>query len=248
MIHLYIDESGSMTNKINCDHNKFFVVSIIKVNDKKILDRNYKRFVSKYYKNLKKIDIDNKIFLNGKFHELKGCALTHDLKRKFVQMICKDNPFELYYIKLNNDSIDENFFLNKARSFNYLLKLFFIHNHNQGNLPSDKYYLHIDERNIKTQAKYQCAEYLNTELILEENILSEPLKVMYFDSANCKFVQIADIFANLLFSNLMNNQYNDILIELQNSNILKNTLYFPIRKKLKKLAYIHWQSKIYMLT
>ena len=149
MINLYIDESGSLTELF--ENNKYFVISIIKVNNKKQLERNFKRFVSENMKELLKIDTNNKMFLNGKFHELKGCALTPVLKRKFVKNILKNNSFEIFYIKVDNSMIDGMFLDSKARSFNYLLKLFLIKNLRDGNLIDDEIFLHIDERNIKTK-------------------------------------------------------------------------------------------------
>lgn len=125
-INLYIDESGSITNKY-LDFNPYFIISIVKVKDEKILKRNLKRFISDNLKELQKIDFNHKMFINGKFHELKGSELNYPLKLKFINMICKNNCLEIYYIKLYNSGLDEKFNENKARVFNYLLKLFFIH-------------------------------------------------------------------------------------------------------------------------
>ena len=100
MTNLYIDESGSLTN--NCEEYKqpFFIISIIKVRNEKVLHRNLKRFVSRNMKILKNLDKASKMFINGKFAELKGSALNGALKRTFVDEIAKGEPFELFYIKV----------------------------------------------------------------------------------------------------------------------------------------------------
>ena len=40
----YIDESGSINNHLS--HNKYFVIALVRVLNKKSLKRSYKRFVS----------------------------------------------------------------------------------------------------------------------------------------------------------------------------------------------------------
>ena len=188
MINLYIDESGSMTSNSEEYKQPFFIVSVIKVTNSKVLNRNLKRFISKNLKLLKKLDTQNKMFINGKFAELKGSSLNSALKRKFVTEITKDFPFELYYIKLFNKQVNPMMLNNKARAFNYLLKLFFQFSLRNKTFEDEEYFLQIDERNIKTQSKNTLEDYLNTELILNDGLLSKPLKVKYFDSVNNKFI------------------------------------------------------------
>lgn len=227
MTNLYIDESGSLTN--NCEEYKqpFFIISIIKVKNEKVLYRNLKRFVSGNIKILKKLEKSNKMFINGKFTELKGSALNGALKRTFVDEITKDEPFELFYIKVYNSQVSNTFIQNKARAFNFLLKIFFEHNLRNKNLIDCEYFLQIDERNIKTQSKNTLEDYLNTELILNFNLLTKPLLVKYFDSAHNKFIQVADVFSNLYYSHCITNKYGDILANLKQKSILKEIFAFP---------------------
>lgn len=227
MINIYIDESGSMTPKSEEYKQPFFIVSLIIVKDEKKLKRNLKRFVSNNLHTLKKIDRENKMFNNGIFRELKGNVFNSALKRKFVNSIIKDSSFEVYYIKLLNSKAKAQMFENKARTFNYLLKLFFQHNIRNGNLKDCEYFLQIDERNIKTQSKNTLVDYLNTELVLSDDLLSQSLKVRYFDSANNKFIQVADIFANLYYSHCITNGYADVLNNLIEKGILKEIFIFP---------------------
>ena len=225
--NLYIDESGSLTN--NCEEYKqpFFIISIIKVKNEKVLHRNLKRFVSGNIKILKKLEKSNKMFINGKFTELKGSALNGALKRTFVDEITKDEPFELFYIKVYNSQVSNTFIQNKARAFNFLLKIFFEHNLRNKNLLDCEYFLQIDERNIKTQSKNTLEDYLNTELILNFNLLTKPLLVKYFDSAHNKFIQVADVFSNLYYSHCITNKYGDIFANLKQKSILKEIFAFP---------------------
>lgn len=230
--NIYIDESGSMTNNSEEYKQPFFIISLIKVTNEKVLKRNLKRFISSNLKTLQKIDTKNKMFINGKFAELKGSALNGALKREFVEKITKDQPFELFYIKLYNNQIKPIFVENKARAFNFLLKLFFEHSLRNKQIKNDKLFLQIDERNIKTQAKNTLEDYLNTELILNDYLLSSPLQVKYFDSVNNKFIQVADVFANIYYSECLTNAYVETINKLKENNILKEIFVFP--KKCQK--------------
>jgi len=230
MINLYIDESGSITNKVTYLNQQYFIISIIKVNNEKVLKKNLKRFISKNLKTLQKIDNENKMFVNNKFNELKGASLNRALKVEFVQSITKDNSIEIFYIKLFNNKVNELFVSNKARAFNYLLKLFFEHQLKNGNLIDEEYFLQIDERNIKTQAKMTLEDYLNTELILNYNLLTKNLHVKYFDSSNNRFIQVADVFANIFYSECLRNSYSELFNELRQKGILKEIFVFPKKK------------------
>lgn len=227
MINLYIDESGSMTT--NCEEYRqpFFIISIIKVKDEKVLRRNLKRFVSGNFKLLRKVDKSNKMFINGKFTELKGSALNGAIKETFVKEITKGDSFELFYIKILNSQLDKVFLENKARAFNFLLKLFFEYNLRNKRFSDGEYFLQIDERNIKTQSKNTLEDYLNTELILSDKLLSKPLFVKYFDSSNNKFIQVADVFSNLYYSHCLTNKYGEIFDDLKKRKILKEIFIFP---------------------
>lgn len=228
--NLYIDESGSITDK-NLKVNPYFVISIIKVNDSKILKRNLKRFISKNFDVLKKLDEENKMFdVNGEFREIKGSELSNPLKKEFIDKICREHCLDIFYIKVDNHKLDKKFVSNKARVFNYLLKIFFIHSSKKMYIDKGIYNLQIDERNVKTQAKYQLAEYLNTELLLTD-ILDEPVSVKYFDSCNCNFIQVADVFSNIFYSNCLNSAYNEELNKLKNDGYIKEIFKFPLKSK-----------------
>ena len=56
----------------------------------------------------------------------------------------------------------------------------------------------------------------------------------YFASANNKFIQVADVFANLYFSQCMNKAYAKEFEELCSSGYLKDVFYFPQKKRKNK--------------
>lgn len=100
-----------------------FIITLIVPTDKRKLEITYKRFVSKYYDDLKILDKDNKMFLNEKFHELKGSQFDKLMKKKFVEFFSKKKHFEIYYIRIKNCQLSNDFCKNTARAFNYVIRL-----------------------------------------------------------------------------------------------------------------------------
>ncbi len=230
---LYIDESGSMTSKDSGKH-PYFVISMVKVNDIKKVAKYFKRFVSENYEELKNIDKRQKMFsIDGHFRELKGSELTPDLKKEFMRKFFRENALEVFFITIDNKSVNPSLYNNTARAFNYCVKLaigFYIR---REELPSDIHTIEIDERNESTKTRYFLQEYLNTELILNENVLSNNLSVKYFDSANNIFIQIADVFANIKYSDLLTGNYKNDLDKARKEGYLKKIFKFP-QKNCKK--------------
>lgn len=228
-MNLYIDESGTIT-KCNPYNNKFFVITILIPKDKEKLKRVYKRFISKHFNELKECDKENKMFSRetGKFNEIKGYCLNDKLKLDFLNFFCKNNLFNVRYIILDNKSTLNKFIENKARTFNYLLKLFII-NSIKNNFITDKILnFHIDERNIKTDAKFSLEDYLNTELNLEEDLHLE-ITTEYYDSCDNKLIQIADVFSNIMYTRLNTKKFDKELKELKNKGYILPNFYFPNR-------------------
>lgn len=236
-MNIYIDESGSINNHANS--NKYFIIALVHPTNKAALKRAYKRFVSSNYNALLALDRDKtdqitgevirqggRMFQNGNFHELKGSQFDKEMKQKFVDFFCFKPSFEVYYIKIFNQSLTDRFCENTARVFNYTLKLaleYFIH---KGFLPNEDCFLQLDERNEKTKTRYFLENYLNTEFFMNETINGK-FDVAYFDSANNAFIQIADVFANLFYSHLQTNGYEPEFDKLSNTGILKCVFEFP---------------------
>lgn len=114
----------------------------------------------------------------------------------------KENNFRLLFIRVSNLKASDNLFRNKARAFNYILKLAFEYLHNQKILSDREWNIQIDERNVKKDAKYQLQDFLLTELSTGKNIVDN-ISVQYYDSCNNKLVQLADVFSNIFYSNIL---------------------------------------------
>lgn len=84
----------------------------------------------------------------------------------------------------------------------------------------------MDERNERTETKYFLENYLNTELFMNGTINGK-FDVAYFDSSTNSLIQIADVFANLLYSHLQTGGYDEELQKLKDAGILKFTFEFP---------------------
>ena len=229
MEYLYIDESGTMTTTYHTTH-PYFIISIIRAINANKLRLVYKRFVSSRMEELRKADTKNLMFKNSNFIELKGSCFTPDLKRSFVNYFCQNHYFELFFIIVDNSHIQPNFYSNTARAFNYLIRLameYYIHHQ----LISDSgIFLQLDERNERTETKHFLENYLNTELGLR-NIIKNDCTVKYFDSANNKIIQIADVFSNLYFSQLKTNAYDKEFNYMLNEGYLKYIFRFPNSKE-----------------
>ena len=236
-MNIYIDESGSINNKNTYD--KFFVVCLLKVNDIPKLQRAYKRFVSSNINRLKELDKDKidskngkvlkqggKMFSDDKFRELKGSQFDRNLKLKFLSFFAQNPCFELFFIKINNERLSDKFCANTARAFNYSIKLAISFLLRKGLLPVENCNLQLDERNEKTEAKFFLENYLNTEISLGDDVDAH-FAVKYFDSSNNRFVQLADVFSNIMYSNLKNGGYEEALNSLIDAGIIKYVFEFP---------------------
>ena len=235
MMNMYIDESGSI-NPLNTRLKRYFVIGIVIPKDKDKLKRVYKLFIRKNLKELKETDKYNIMFdENGNFIELKGSCLTEELKIKFLDFFCRNNLFEVRYIILDNSMISDKFIKNKARTFNYLIKLFLINSKKRGYIDDREIYLNIDERNVKTDSKFSLEDYLNQELVLSMDLV-DTANVHYYDSSENIFIQIADVFSNLLYSNMLTNgKYDAKIKELKENGYILPTFVFPKNKFIKNM-------------
>ncbi len=237
-MNIYIDESGSINNHSNSA--PYFVIALVHVIEKDKLSRAYKRFVASNYNRLLELDADKinsrtgrvtkaggKMFADGNFKELKGTQFDKGMKLRFVDFFSQKHYFDVYYIKLENTKLTDTFCENIARAFNYTVRLAISYFIKKGLLPEGNFYLQLDERNEKTETKYFLENYLNTELALS-GISKGKFDVRYFDSANNRFIQIADVFSNLYYSELLTGQYTEIFEKLRQRGILKCIFEFPI--------------------
>lgn len=225
MESIYIDESGSMTTQYQRNW-PYFVIALVRGQDPQRLRTLHTRFVRTRKKKLEAADTENKMFLGERFRELKGSALTSDLKREFVSYFCRPDTMEIYYIVLDNAEIKEQTYHNKSRAFNYMLKLALEYFIRGGFLPDASYTLQLDERNERTETKRFLKDYLNTEFHTS-GLLSADLEVQYFDSAQNKIIQLSDVLANLCYSQLLSGVYGPEINQMWDSGCLKQVFWFP---------------------
>ena len=239
MEYLYVDESGSMTTKY-CDSFPYFVICTIRVKDPDKLRKRYKRFVSKYYNELKCLDekialrrskhLDDKSRLfndDGTLKELKGVCLDYCMKKAFVKYMCKKDFLEVIYIKIDNSKVTEKLYNNTARAFNYVYKLMLEHSLRNDFLSSEKMLIQFDERNQRTDCKASLEDYLNMELVF--NNLSDEISVSYFDSSRNKIIQVADVLSNIFYSYCHNpEEYQELIDLMKERDCLKPIFIFPL--------------------
>lgn len=236
-LNIYIDESGSINRYVAND--AYFVIAMVHVLNPDALERAYKRFISSQYATLIDLDSDKvddmtgkitkhggRMFKNGKFKELKGAQFDRDMKRFFVNYFSRKHHFDLYYIVMKNDKLPQTYYNNVSRAFNYSLKSALLHFIQNGLLPNEDCFLQLDERNERVDNKSFLENYLNTELSLSGQVAGN-FTVRYFDSSNNKFVQIADVFSNLLYSHLQTGHYEGEFALLKELNILKGVYEIP---------------------
>lgn len=226
MQHLYIDESGSMTSQYT-RRWPYFIISIIRANSPEKLRKLHKWFCTKHMKALKSADSGEKMFKGGDFKELKGSSLTPILKKEFVAYFGRKDTMDIFYIVIDNKKVSRGLYANTARAFNYVLKLALEYFIRYGMLPDDKYIIQLDERNESPDARHFLQNYLNTELLME-GILSNDIEVEYFDSSKNRMIQIADVFSNLYFSNLITGNYEDEINLIKDNGCLKSVFRFPL--------------------
>lgn len=229
---LYIDESGSMNNNSQNSSEKVFIISVIHVKNKRSLQNSFKRFIIKNLEELKKSDKNNnQMFdLNGKFRELKGSSLTPELKIKFLDHICYKDNLKVYYVKVHNRKLKDSIVKNKEVAFNFILEKLLSYKFNKGFLPNDKgYHIHLDQRNLSTNLKYTLEHFLIRTLMIEKDYISD-LNLTYHDSENVRFIQIADFFANLFYSNEFSYRYKQKIEEKRRLGYISHEYNFPYNK------------------
>lgn len=227
MINYYIDESGSICNEIQGERNRWFTVAVIRPLNAEKLTRVFKRYISSRLERLKECPLSDRMFNGEDFREIKGSALTPELKRDFMDYFCKNSLFEVYFIRIDNTKTQPNFCNNKARSFNYVIKLALLSLLHRNIIPEADTFLHIDERNVRTDSKATLEDYLNTELQLNEG-LSFTTTVEYKESSCCRFVQIADVFSNIFYSSSVSESYQTEIEKLCENGYVRFTFEFPL--------------------
>lgn len=227
---LYIDESGSMNNITDKDKN-YFVITVLHVKNKNSLKNSFNRFIRKNKEKLKSLPNGNKMFDGDKFKEIKGSALTPDIKKEFLNYICINNSFKVFYVIIHNNFLKESLLKNKEVGFNFILEKLLTYKIKNNFLPRDtNYHIHLDNRNLRTGMRDTLRSSLIRTLIIEDELIEE-LELTYHDSEKVKFIQVADFFANLLYSNLMTNNYNEVLNQKVREGYISHEYNFPYNRE-----------------
>lgn len=224
--YLYVDESGSMTI-IHKKQYPYFVIALLWVKNHKQLRRSVKRFVSKHFDKLMEMDKNQKMFHNKKFIELKGSCMTREMKIEFAEYLCRNNLFEVFYVRVDNRKIRENIYDNTDRAFNYIIKKALEYYLKKGILPKDTYIIQLDERNVKTESLNSLEDYLDISFSLETN-LTYKVEVEYFNSINNSMIQLADFFSNLFYSECQTGAYCELLDFLKNKGYVHEAFIYPL--------------------
>ena len=199
MSYIYIDESGDLGTKKGS--SQYFIISAIKVNDSKKLERVANKIKRK---NRKKMKSSN---------EIKGSLLPDNMKKKLLKKL-NTVDYEVYSIILNKQ---------------YLYKIGYNHTNNElydilasklaKIIPIDSpTFIFVD----KSKNKQKEIEMFNLQFIENlNNIKHYPIKIEHADSMHYKGLQIADMISWSTFQNFENNRtefYN--LIENKTEKIV----------------------------
>jgi hypothetical protein len=219
-----IDESGSINN--HDDRHPYFVITLVRVLGKGTLKGKYQKFCNRYMERLKTLDIDNKMFDGEKLLELKGCYFDNQLRHEFINFFKTSSSYEIYYIKFTNSSLSDNLCRNKERAFNYPLKTAICYFLRKGMLPNEDCRINLDNRNLKTGSRMQLDEYINTELAGESNYQGT-MVTEYFDSKDNHLIQVADVFSNIFYASLFNEELKKDIEELKSLGRIRYIFEFP---------------------
>ena len=196
---VFIDESGSIT-KTDISHNRYFIIAVLFTRNSKQLKTQFRRGISDL---IKKEKFKKILETNG---EIKGAEVSETKKQPIYDRIldkCK-NTFELGIIVLDNNYTTEELIRNHARTFNYILQIYFDNLYRS----SSKYandtrdmYIILDEQNIATDATYTLDGYLEQHFTVF-NPLCHHFDVKYADSKNHSLLQFIDFVSNTFYRNL----------------------------------------------
>lgn len=216
-INVYIDESGSITKK-DIEHHKYFVIAILFTRNSQRIKRYFKKGIASLTQNTKYLEC---LKTKG---EIKGSEVTETKKRDIYERIVRNcrNDFEIGIIVLDNNYTTDTFIKNHARTFNYVLQVFFdVLFRNASKYANTIHNMHmvIDEQNIATDADYTLDGYLNQQLNVLNPICNH-FDVTYVDSKYHPLIQLIDFVSNTFYRNLEKHDKTSI----QNVKLLQHCL------------------------
>ena len=93
-------------------------------------------------------------------------------------------------------------------------------------LPNEDCRINLDNRNLKTGSRMQLDEYINTELAGESNYQGT-MVTEYFDSKDNHLIQVADVFSNIFYASLFNEELKKDIEELKSLGRIRYIFEFP---------------------
>lgn len=229
-IGVFVDESGSV-KKGELTGKDYFVIAMIFTDNEKFLK---KVFTKQRLKVLTK----DEIRLLAQSKEIKGSAIDEQRKQQIYQAVAQKccNHVEVGLIVLDLKESDERLRNVSSRAFNFLIARYLSAFYKKYSKFSgyECVDLYVDERNVKTGAKYTLEEYLNTEYNIEDPICQGDITVHYLDSKNRNLIQFADFLANTAYRAYKKNHQDarDNISVLNDILCHNRVFYFPIRHRL----------------
>jgi hypothetical protein len=190
MTYIYIDESGDLGTKETS--SKYFIITAIKVEDSKKLDK----IIKKTRRNFKKKMLTS--------NEIKGGNLPYDLKIKILKKLNKMD-YEVFIIVLNKENRYKIGSYNNKDLYDILAsKLAKLINIDK---PT---FIFIDKSKNKEE---EISKFNNIFLDNLNNIQKQPIIMEHANSIHYKGLQMADLISWSTFQNFEyeNNEFLDII-------------------------------------
>lgn len=214
MIYVYLDESWDLgfdfENKTPSD---FFTITIVIV-----------RGVQMNKQIKKEIEIVIKRKLNTKqskrkVNEIKWSKTNLGIKKYLYKRVSSHN-FDVYSITFNKRNVQQSLINNKARLYNYFVKLLI--DQVDFSDANNKIVIVLDKSKNKEQIK-DCNDYLIRNI--ESNIsLDIDIDILHEDSSVIKQLQLADIFCYWFFEKY--NKNNTDWLDIFSEKVKFDDLYF----------------------
>ncbi|AIQ26971.1 hypothetical protein P40081_01170 [Paenibacillus sp. FSL P4-0081] len=208
----YIDESGSMPKFRDArNKNRYFVISFVQTDDPRHLKSTYKRAMRVLRRQFPEFFAR----INDP-RECKASEMPPFMKYYLLKQLITVTDIKIGHMVVNNMEIDQVFREKPGRSFNYLIKII-MENFSLSQNDIASLQLNVDNRNTALTGLSELEGYLYYALVLDKGIISD-VKVTYLESCDNYNIQVADLFANVIYQRFRYKQmpfplYNEITKE-----------------------------------
>lgn len=214
MIYVYLDESWDLgfdfENKTPSD---FFTITIVIIKDIQS-NRLIKKEIETVIK--RKLNIKKS---KRKIDEIKWSRTNLSIKKYLYERV-SDYDFDIYSITFNKRNVKDTLIRNKARLYNYFVKLLI----DQVNLEfvNNRLTIVLDKSKNKEQIK-ECNDYLIRNIESKVS-LDIDIDILHEDSTVIKQLQLADVFCYWFFEKY--NKNNTDWLDVYNEKVKFDELYF----------------------